>query len=475
MDETLIGRTEELTTLRGLFTSRKSEFVAVYGRRRVGKTYLIRSVFENEFSFQMSGLADATLTQQLTNFYVAFQKISGKPEVLQPETWFQAFVRLTDYLESLDTPRKVIFIDELPWFDTHGSGFIQALEHFWNSWASARKDIVLVVCGSSASWMLNNLIHNKGGLHNRITKKLKINPFTLNECERFLFSKGSSLDRYQIIQLYMVLGGIPYYWDDVEPSQSAAQNIERICFTENGLLRTEFNDLYRSLFDKFEKHLLIVNALAQKGIGLTREDIIEQTQLSNGGGMTRLLNELEESGFIRKYLPFGKKTRNSLYQLVDFYTLFYLKFIQNTQVLDKNIWLNAIDSPQHRAWSGYAFEQVCLYHLSQIKQALGIAGVQTSTSSWRSRDSEQGAQIDLVIERRDQVVNLCEMKFSINPFEVDKQYAMELRNKIGVFKSETKTRKSVFMTLITTFGVKKNSHSIGLVQNEIEMEALFEK
>jgi uncharacterized protein len=273
----------------------------------------------------------------------------------------------------------------------------------------------------------------------------------------------------------MVLGGIPYYWDDVEPSQSAAQNIERICFTENGLLRTEFNDLYRSLFDKYEKHLLVVNALAQKAIGLTREDIIEQTQLSNGGGMTRLLSELEESGFIRKYLPFGKKTRNSLYQLVDFYTLFYLRFIQDTQVLDKNIWLNSIDSPQHRAWSGYAFEQVCLYHLSQIKQALGIAGVQTSTSSWRSRDSEQGAQIDLVIERRDQVVNLCEMKFSINPYEVDKQYATELRNKIGVFKSETKTRKSVFMTLITTFGVKKNSHSIGLVQNEIEMEALFEK
>lgn len=369
---------------------------------------------------------------------------------------------------------KVVFLDEMPWLDTPKSGFIQALEHFWNSWASARTDIVLVVCGSAASWMINKLIHNKGGLHNRVTRRLKIVPFTLHECELFLKEKKTPLDRYQTIQLYMALGGIPYYWDQITPGQSAAQNIEAICLTENGLLRTEFSNLFSSLFTNWEKHLAIVTALASKSKGSTREEIINISGLPNGGGVTRLLVELEESGFIRKYIPFAKKQRNSPYQLVDFYSLFYLKFIKDSQLTDENNWTNSIDSPAHRAWAGYAFEQVCLYHLAQIKQALGISGIQTSASSWRSNEASQGAQIDLVIDRRDQVINLCEMKYSINPYVIDKKYAGELRNKVGAFKTETNTRKSVFLTMVTSFGVQSNMHSIGLVQNSITMDDLFE-
>ena len=445
----------------------------MYGRRRVGKTFLIRSAFGNDFAFQVTGLADATLSQQLTNFHLALRKYDQSNDHEQADNWLMAFQQLSNYLEKLDTPRKVIFIDELPWFDTHGSAFVQALEHFWNSWASARRDIVLMACGSATSWTLHKLINNRGGLHNRVTKRLKVVPFTLHECELFLKSRDSVLDRYQIIQLYMFMGGIPFYWDDVLPGQSAMQNIEQIGFTENGLLRTEFTNLYSSLFKNYERHLSIVNALAKKAKGLTREEIIAATKLPNAGSTTRLLQELEESGFIRKYAPFGKKSRNGLYQLVDFYTLFYLRFIDQAQLLDQNNWLTMIDSPAYRAWSGYAFEQVCLYHLPQIKQALGISGVQTSTSAWRSKDSDPGAQIDLVIDRRDQVVNLCKMKFSINPFEINKKYAEVIRNKIGTFKAETGTRKSVFLTFVTTFGLKKNSHAAGLVQNEVTMEALF--
>lgn len=469
----LIGRAKELAVLKALPFSNKSEFVAVYGRRRVGKTFLIRNAFEQNFTFQVTGIGNATLTQQLTNFYIALQKADKKADNRQATDWITAFQQLIAYLENVQTPKKLIFIDELPWFDTHSSGFVQALEHFWNSWASARNDIILIVCGSAASWMLNKLINNKGGLHNRVTKRLKINPFTLGECEYLLQAKNSVLDRYQIIQLYMVLGGIPFYWDEVSPGQSAMQTIEQIGFTENGLLRTEFANLFSSLFSNFDRHLSIVNALAMKAKGLTREDILSITKLPNAGSTTRLLQELEESGFIRKYVPFGKKAKNSLYQLVDFYTLFYLKFISGTQLIDQNNWLNSIDSPKHRAWSGYAFEQVCLYHLQQIKQGLGINGIQTSTSSWRSVNAEQGAQIDLVIDRRDQVINVCEMKYSINPFVIDKKYAEELRNKIGTFKTETGTRKSVFLTLITTFGLSANAHSTGLVQNELTMDVLF--
>ncbi|GAB3163267.1 ATP-binding protein [Telluribacter humicola] len=469
----LIGRQQELSTLQAVFDSDKSEFVAVYGRRRVGKTFLIRHAFRGKFAFEATGLANATLSQQLTNFCIALQKADSTTTYTPAGSWLEAFQQLITYLERQNTSRKVIFIDELPWFDTHGSGFVQALEHFWNSWASARTDVVLVTCGSAASWMLHTLINSRGGLHNRITKRIKVVPFTLHECEQLLLSRHSVLDRYQIIQLYMVLGGVPYYWEEVDTGQSAMQNIERITFSENGLLRNEFTNLYRSLFKNFERHLSIVKALAQKAKGLTRDEIIQAAKLTSAGSTTRLLDELEESGFIRKYSPYGKKSRNSLYQLVDFYTLFYLRFIQDTSLNEQYNWMSMLDTPKYRAWSGYAFEQVCLWHLPQIKQALGISGVQTTTSSWRSKGAENGAQIDLVIDRRDQVINLCEMKFSISPFTIDKKYSAELRNKIGAFKAETGTRKSVFLTMVTTFGLKANPHSTGLVQNDLAMDALF--
>ncbi len=468
-----VGRREEIAAMHKLLTSEKSEFLVIYGRRRVGKTFLIREAYKQKFTFQITGLANATLNQQLINFHVALQ--NADPTInYQPTTnWLSAFQQLISYLEKSKDKKKVVFIDELPWFDTRKSQFIQALEHFWNSWAATRDDIILVACGSATSWIINKLINNKGGLHNRITKKIKLNPFTLGECETFLKSQKIKLDRYQITQLYMALGGIPFYWDEVEQGLSAMQNIEKICFNQNGLLRTEFSNLFRSLFNNYDKHLKIVFALAKKSMGLTRDEIVRFSGLPNGGSTTRLLDELEASGFIRKYIPFGKKQRNSLYQLVDFYTHFYLKFIKDTQPMNTNNWINRIDTPKYRAWSGYAFEQVCMYHLPQIKQSLGISGVLTSISAWRSTSSKWGAQIDLIIDRRDQVINLCEIKYSIHPFAITKKYAEELRHKIGTFKMETKTRKSVFLTLITTFGIQENSYSGGLVQNEIKMEELF--
>ena len=471
----IVGREKEIKLFEVLLTSNKSEFLAVYGRRRVGKTFLIRSVLGPHINFQLTGLANASLEQQLANFHIALHKAGGQLAQTPATNWLTAFFQLGQYLEKQGTGKKVVFLDEMPWLDTPRSDFIQALEHFWNSWASARTDVVLVVCGSAASWMINKLINNKGGLHNRVTMRLKIMPFTLHECELFAAAKNLVLDRYQLVQLYMALGGIPYYWDQLTPGLSAAQNIEASCFAENGLLRTEFQNLFSSLFGNWESHLAIVHALATKSMGLTRDDIVRLSGLANGGGTTRLLGELEESGFIRKYVPFGKKMRNSLYQLVDFYTLFYLKFIKDSQPINENNWINATDSPAHRAWGGYAFEQVCLYHLPQIKKALGISGIQSTASSWRSTNAAQGAQIDLVIERRDRVINLCEMKYSIHPYSIDKKYAGELRNKIGAFKAETGTRHAIFLTMVTSFGLQPNSHSVGLVQNDIDMEALFEQ
>ncbi len=470
-----IGRSVELDSLRIKYTSERSEFVAVYGRRRVGKTYLIRTAFHQKFTFQVTALGNGTLQQQLANFHLALRNTFHDLDISYPSNWLGAFQNLIKCLEKASDKRKVIFFDELPWFDTKRSGFLPAFEHFWNSWASARSDILLIVCGSAASWMLNKLINNRRGLHNRVTKKIKLAPFTLRECELFLKNRNISLDKYQIIQLYMVLGGIPFYWEGIDAGKSAAQIINDLCFLENGLLYHEFPNLFRSLFHDFQNHEKIILTIAKKSKGLSRKEIIELAKLPAAGSSTRLLNELEESGFILKYTPFGKKTRNSLYQLVDFYSLFFLKFMRDTHISDQGNWMTHIDSPAYRTWSGYAFELICLSHTTQIKYALGISGVQTSVSSWRSISSEKASQVDLVIDRRDQVINLCEMKFSIHPFVINKKYASELQDKIGIFKTETSTRKSVFLTMITTFGLHKNNYSKALVQNDLTMDVLFKE
>ena len=469
----IIGRKNEIRLLNQRLDSAKSEFVALYGRRRVGKTFLVKSVFEGKFTFQLTGVAQANFKDQLANFNMAMRKQYPNEAATNANNWMEAFQQISEVVEKSKQKKKVIFIDELPWFDTARSRFIQALEHYWNSWASSRKDILLIVCGSAASWMINTLINNRGGLHNRITQRMKIEPFTLRECEDFLNSKKISFPKYHVIQLYMVLGGVPFYWDEIKKGLSASQNIDQLCFEPNGFLVDEFNKLFKSLFAKAEQHEAIVMALAKKSKGLTREEISAETKLPTGGSLTQLLEELEESGFIRKYSPFGKTERNSLYQLGDFFSLFHTKFIKRQKMFDKNHWEKMVDNPKQKAWSSYAFEQVCLTHSEQIKKALGISGVSTKESAWKSTQSKEGAQIDLVIDRRDGVINLCEMKFSNSLFTIDKKYDAELRNKIAAFRTETRTKKALFLTMITTYGLKGNSYSAN-VQNDLKMDVLFE-
>lgn len=466
----VVGRKKEIQLLKKKLNSKKSEFIAVYGRRRVGKTYLIRNLFKEEMIFDLSGLADANLQEQLFNFHLSQKTFSHKP-LNKPENWLEAFENLKSIIEQSQQKKKVIFIDELPWLDTPRSGFITALEHFWNSWAVNRTDLMLIVCGSAASWMINELINNKRGLHNRITQKIQLHPFELSECKEFLRYKNIDLDDYQIIQLYMVLGGVPYYWEAIEKGQSAHQVIDAVCFNENGLLTYEFDNLFQSLFSKAKRHESIVKAIATKNKGLTREEIVTHTKLSNGGTLTDILFELEKSGFIRRYNAFGKKSRDSLYQLSDFFSLFHLKFIEPKKG-EKDNWTKMIDHPKYRAWSGYAFEQVCLAHTHKIKDALGISGVQTETAAWKSEPTKNGAQIDLVIDRRDHIINLCEMKFSMSTFNIDRKYDEVLRHKKALFKEETKTKKALHTTMITTFGLRENQYS-GNVANDFKMDVLF--
>ena len=470
----IIGRTKEIQKLDALLSGKKSEFLAVYGRRRVGKTFLIREFFGYTFDFQVSGLANADTSQQLFNFDSALRKQSNLVFDTPSENWLVAFQRLSDHLENLKkTGKIVVFFDELSWFDTHGSDFVMGLEHFWNSWASNRKDVLLIVCGSAASWMINVLINNSGGLHNRITQKMKIEPFTLREAEQMLQAKNCVLDRYQIIQLYMALGGIPYYLEAVQPQLSTPQNIQELLFDKSGLLVNEFFNLYRSLFRRYEIYEKIVEVLATKNEGLQRHEIIRLSGIASGGTLTKVLADLEESGFITSYSSFDQKQKNLIYRLSDYYTIFYFRFIKDGKYQGEQAWLNLIDHPSQRAWQGYAFEQICMDHVWQVKKALGISGVLSSNASWRGKTDEKSAQIDLLIDRRDQVINICECKFSLDAFAIDKDYSEKLRSKIHIFKTVTKTKKAVFLTLISTYGIVKNAYANLLVQNEVTMDDLF--
>lgn len=476
--EKVIGRTVEKEILQKIEKSGEAELVAVYGRRRVGKTFLIRNGFSKAPVFEFSGIHNASLDQQLENFSLSLTAASNGLPIAKPENWLRAFEMLKQYLTPLvKKERTIVFIDEFPWIDTAKSGFLPAFENFWNSWASKEKKIVVVICGSAAAWMIKKVVNNRGGLHNRVTQKIRMLPFTVGETAAYLKHRKIKLNNFQILQLYMAMGGIPQYLKEVQPGDSASQTIDRLCFTKDGLLQDEFKNLYYSLFDSAQNHIDIVRALAKKGRGLTRTEIINTCKLTTGGYTTQLLEELSESGFIRPYIPFGKNKNQSLYKLTDEYSLFYLKFIEGSKAIGSGTWQTYLLGSSWTSWSGNAFESICMKHIPQLKKAMGIQSVYAEVSVWRHRPTDKtdkGAQIDLLIDRNDSCINICEMKFSAKAFEISKAYARELENKLDVFRTQTKTRKAVFLTMITSYGVKNGKSFPGLVQTEVTMDSLFD-
>ncbi|MCR9287772.1 ATP-binding protein [Saprospiraceae bacterium] len=477
MKNPLVGRQKELDILSKAQSSNRAEMVAVIGRRRVGKTFLIRSFFNNEFDFEITGIQNAPQVEQLKNFKIELEKVGNNVLPIEtPKNWFDAFILLIKHLESSGNSRqKVVFFDELPWLATNRSGFLRALSYFWNSWAD-RQNVIVIICGSAASWMIQKVVNHKGGLHNRITRRIFLKPFNLSETEAFLESKNIFLDRYQILQIYMAMGGIPHYLDAVEEGLSATQNIDQICFSDSGLLNREFSRLYAALFDNSENHITIIRALSTKNQGMTRQELIKNTKFSDGGGLTKVLEELTESGFISKYYPFGKKKRKLIYRLTDEYSLFYLNFMENKTHEEDTVWQKLSQTQTYKTWSGYAFESICLKHIPQIKKALSIAGIYSESASFYQKGEKkmEGAQIDLVIDRNDQVINLFEIKFYNEEFTISKEYADKLRKKMSVFRLVTKTKKQLFYMMITTFGLKKNQHSIGLIVNDLTIDDLFD-
>lgn len=475
MRENIIGRKEEQLLLERLYQSNKSEFIAICGRRRVGKTFLIREFFEEELVFSVSGLAEGNKKEQLKNFHQTLLRYDFSSSK-EPEDWLDAFNMLIKYLSSLPKRRKVILLDETPWMDTPRSGFIMALEHFWNGWASAQRDIVLIVCGSATSWMMDKLINSKGGLHNRLTRHIFLNPFTLNETELFLETNGFRLSRYEIAECYMIMGGIPFYLSLLDASKSLAQNIDQLFFRAFGELRGEFSNLYAALFKNSDDYVKVVSALSEKMSGLTRTEIQTKTSLSSGGGLSSILNDLEICGFIKKTLRYNGKCKDNVFQLVDFFTLFHFRFIKGHSVRDTHFWTSIQRTSTFYNWAGNMFELLVASHTRQLKQKLGISGVLTDIYSWRTLNDENmpGAQIDLVIERQDRTVNICEIKFSEDEYLIDNEYDKILRRKMEAYRRYKISGKvSIQLTMITTYGLARGKYN-GNVQNEVVLDDLFE-
>ena len=469
----MIGREYEIERLTESLKSNSSELIAVYGRRRVGKTYLIRNVFKKRISFEVTGLYGGKKENQLDIFFEELKKVSKKlKEQDKPSDWKEAFELLKKHITGLkNVEKKLIFIDEMPWLDTPKSDFRMYFGHFWNTFCEKRDDIIVIICGSAASYMVQNVISNKGSLHARLTYKLQIKPFTLYETKAYLESKNIKWGHYHILHLYIAIGGVPQYLSKVRKGESVVQAIQRMCFDENGDLVNEFEEIFESLFNHSSSHIAIVKALGQLSKGIERDELIKKSKQYGGGAFTRALDELIASGFISKYLPFDKKSKNTLYRLSDEYSKFYLKYIESYKNQGENFWKTMFQKQSYISWAGFNFETICLKHVPQIKKALKIEGIHSISSSWSGED----AQVDLVIKRNDHWINLCEMKFYNSEYKIGKNEFENLKNKVEKFKNETGTKDAVVITMMTTYGVQKNEYFHQIVENNFTMEILFER
>lgn len=484
----IIGRIREQELLKDLMESKKSEFIAIYGRRRVGKTYLIKNfvtALPCEF-FHVTGLQGGSSKEQLEEFAKQVGLVFYKtPLIIPRKRWIEAFDDLTQAIDKVSKDRTVVlFFDELPWMATPRSRLLTALELYWNRYWVFDRRIKLIICGSATSWIIEKIINNRGGLHNRVTRTIHLQPFSLCETENFLQEHRINLEREQILDIYTVLGGVPLYWSFVRKGLSAKQCIDELCFQSNGPLVREFERLFQSLFEDPKPYTDLLRMIAKHHYGLGQAELIVKAKVSDGGTTVHRLHQLEEAGFITSLVPYGHKDKGVYYIIDDEYSLFYLRWIEpNLKTIAKKetnegFWLSLSNQSGWKTWAGYAFESICYKHINQIRRALKIdpgAHVGTWRYSPRIKDDQEGAQIDLLFDRHDGAITICEIKSSENPFAIDKTYYQELVRKMEVFKKQRRTKKQLFLAMVTIYGLKPTVHSEELVAGLVTLENLFEK
>lgn len=479
----LIGREKEVQELERLYRTDKSEFVAVYGRRRVGKTYLINQVFSDRIVFRHTGITPVDINSriekspmkvQLKAFFRSLNEQGGDFRKI-PHDWYEAFLMLKELLEKKKNGKKrVVFLDELSFMDTRKSEFIPALSDFYNNYVSRQSDILLIVCGSATSYILNNLVNNHAGLYDRLTYQMKISPFKLKDTELLLLHNGWKLPRLEITKAYMIFGGIPFYLDYLNPDYSLARNIDNLIFRKEGSLRNEFSRLFSSTFTNAELTEKIVRSLFKKRIGLTKDELLKSLGKSDSPAFRNAVLALEESDFVLKYIPFGGKKKDERIKLIDPFCLFYLRFVDRNSAFNESFYSDNQFSQPVLSAQGYGFEDVCFNHIPEIKKALGISGVQCEVGPYFQKDTDNNKayQIDMVIVRKDNVVDLCEAKFSLSEFELNLKGNQRLAEKISHLNELLPKRYIVQAVLLTTFGLKNSQYS-STFQSVITLDDLF--
>lgn len=488
ISEKIIGRVREQALLKDLFRSKKSEFIAIYGRRRVGKTYLIKN-FATSFPcvfFHVTGLQDGSSGEQLNEFAKQVGATFYKsPSIIPRESWMDAFEDITQAIDKVPKDKTVVlFFDEFPWMATPRSRLLTALELYWNRYWVFDKRIKLIICGSATSWIIEKIINNKGGLHNRVTRTIRLQPFSLYETEDFLKEHQIYLERKQILNLYTVLGGIPLYWSFIRKGLSANQCIDELCFQNNGPLVKEFERLFQALFEDPKPYTDLIRFIAKHHYGLGQAELIAKAKIPDGGTTVHRLHQLEEAGFITSLVPYGHKDKGIYYLIDDEYSLFYLRWIEPNlktiakKEINEGFWLSLSTQSSWKSWAGYAFESTCYKHINQIRRALHIdpgAYVGTWRYSPRTKDGQEGAQIDLLFDRPDGVISICEIKCSDHQFAIDKLYFQELVRKMEIFRKQTRTKKQLFLSMITIYGLKQTLYSEELVASQVVLEDLFKE
>lgn len=474
MENKLVGREREISMLKKYMQSGKPEFVAIYGRRRVGKTYLIRQFFKDKFDFYTTGVIDGTRDEQMKAFTEALRLYGYQGR--KPDTWMDAFSQLGDLLRAKAKRKRspiIVFIDELPCFATLNSRFVRAFGYFWNSCASWIDNIKLIVCGSATSWIIRNVINDRGGLHNRITHQIHLHPFNLNQCETFFRHYQYKWNRLSILQAYMVLGGVPYYLGMLDKEKSVPDNIDALFFSKDAPLKQEFHRLFHSLFSEPENYIELLVLLASNKKGMNRTELSRKLKKSNNGHLGDMLQDLEYCDFIRQYRN-GQKSHNAIFQLTDHFTLFHMDFGRKG-INDTHFWRNRIATPMQNTWYGHAFERVCLIHVAEIKQALHLDRIYCEYYAWRSKEAEPAAQIDLLLDRADGIITICEMKYSKEVYTLKKKEYDNIQNRVGAFIEENGSRKGVQVVMVTTFGLKQNLYTSVFADKSLVLKDLFKK
>jgi uncharacterized protein len=484
----IAGRLKEIEQLNEALSSQQAEMIVLYGRRRIGKTFLIEQLYgkQADYFFHTTGIKDGPMKEQLAEFSRQIGDAFYNGASISPQkTWLDTFRELSTAIDNSHPDKKVIlFLDELPWLCTKRSRLLQAIDYYWNRYWKNNPRIKLVLCGSSASWIIRKVINDKGGLHNRLTYQLLLQPFTLAETKEFLKQKNINLSNQQIVQIYMAIGGVPYYLTQVKKGKSATQVIDQLCFQKNALLYDEFNKLFSSLFEDADYYKELIRVIAKKRSGLSLTEIEQNCPgLSSGGTLTTKLKDLEDAAFIKSFMPLGHKRQGKYFKVIDEYCYFYLQWIEpikNELSLDyseNQQWMNIAGTAKYYSWQGYAFELVCYKHLNLIRKSLDIhQGV--TISSWRylpkKLEVKKGAQIDLLFDRKDGVVTLCEIKYTEKPFAIDKTYSENIKQKIMTYREQTRTKKHINVAFISANGLKDNNYSQELVDQVVTLGKLLD-